>query len=390
MSNGLKKINKVAFIVPEDLSWIGYKNYLINLITALDKKVSKNKIFVFCGYDKFSFIKKLEIKNIEVVYSSFLNSKTFLNYVKKFLSFLFGFYDPIVYFLTKRYKIDLISHHKPLNFVKTLVWFPDFQHLYLKKNFSKSELIKRDKLYLDYLKNGDIHLVSSYDAKKHLLNFSKKRLKKKINPKVLHFYPKINFSLLKNKEKLIKKYGINKNYIFIPNQFWKHKNHELILNTIKILKSKNIKIQFVFTGLNIDYRFPKHFDNILRFIEKEKIQDYFIFLGLIKYTDVISLIYNCKLFINPSFFEGWSSTVQEAKVFDKKMLLSNIQIHREQASKKTILFSPHSALELSRHIRNQFFIKEKNKLSLTAIKKKYEIERERFANEYFRIIDLLK
>ena len=35
--------------------------------------------------------------------------------------------------------------------------------------------------------------------------------------------------------------------------------------------------------------------------------------------------------INPSRFEGWSTSVEEAKTFQKPLLLSDIAVHREQA-----------------------------------------------------------
>ena len=35
-------------------------------------------------------------------------------------------------------------------------------------------------------------------------------------------------------------------------------------------------------------------------------------------------------YINPSKHEGWSTSVEEAKVFSTPMILSNIPIHREQ------------------------------------------------------------
>jgi glycosyltransferase involved in cell wall biosynthesis len=36
--------------------------------------------------------------------------------------------------------------------------------------------------------------------------------------------------------------------------------------------------------------------------------------------------------INPSRFEGWSTTVEEAKSFGVPMILSDVDVHREQTS----------------------------------------------------------
>ena len=48
---------------------------------------------------------------------------------------------------------------------------------------------------------------------------------------------------------------------------------------------------------------------------------------------------NCVALINPSFFEGWSTTVEEAKSLGTKMILSNIELHKEQA-KEAMFFDP--------------------------------------------------
>ena len=51
--------------------------------------------------------------------------------------------------------------------------------------------------------------------------------------------------------------------------------------------------------------------------------------------------------INPSLFEGWSTSVEEAKSLDKRILLSNIPVHREQAPARGIYFDPQDAADLA-------------------------------------------
>ena len=55
---------------------------------------------------------------------------------------------------------------------------------------------------------------------------------------------------------------------------------------------------------------------------------------------IINLIFHCDILINPSLFEGWSTTVEEAKLFDKKMILSDIKVHNDQAVKNTLFLAP--------------------------------------------------
>ena len=54
------------------------------------------------------------------------------------------------------------------------------------------------------------------------------------------------------------------------------------------------------------------------------------------YIDLMSLMFYSIAVINPSFSEGWSNTVEQAKAMRKKTIISNITVHREQ--KIVILF----------------------------------------------------
>ena len=198
-----------------------------------------------------------------------------------------------------------------------MVWFPDFQHIHLNEFFSKKDKIRRDKLYKKLIKYGDLHIVSSIDSKKDLIKFNNKS-SNPLNMYVLNFIPNINFENILNYQDLKKKYKINKKYIYIPNQFWLHKNHITLFKSIEILKKKNKNFQFILTGSKNDYRNLKYFKVLKSYLKRKNLEQNVKYLGEVPYNHVISLIHNCYLFINPSLFEGWSTTVEEAKIFKKK------------------------------------------------------------------------
>jgi glycosyltransferase involved in cell wall biosynthesis len=62
---------------------------------------------------------------------------------------------------------------------------------------------------------------------------------------------------------------------------------------------------------------------------------HFRHLGLVPYEDVLGLNAASDALINPSLFEGWSTTVEEAKALGTGMLLSDIGLHREQSPSAT-------------------------------------------------------
>ena len=70
---------------------------------------------------------------------------------------------------------------------------------------------------------------------------------------------------------------------------------------------------------------------------------------------MMSLIYNSVALINPSKFEGWSSSVEQAKSMGKKILLSDISVHKEQNPKRAEFFSQNNYDELAYKIKKIWF-----------------------------------
>jgi len=78
------------------------------------------------------------------------------------------------------------------------------------------------------------------------------------------------------------------------------------------------------------------------------LQDHIKILGHIDYGDVLFMMKNSIAVINPSRFEGWSSSVEEAKSMGKPVVLSRIAVHVEQNPANARYFDPDDAIELSR------------------------------------------
>ena len=70
------------------------------------------------------------------------------------------------------------------------------------------------------------------------------------------------------------------------------------------------------------------------------------------YSDVIALMRYSVAVINPSLFEGWSTTVEEAKSLGKSILLSDIPVHREQSPVRGHFFKANSAEQLAEEMMN--------------------------------------
>ena len=84
------------------------------------------------------------------------------------------------------------------------------------------------------------------------------------------------------------------------------------------------------SGSPEDPREPDYFDDLMRQVEARGLGPNFRYLGMIPLDHVYALLRASMALINPSRFEGWSTTVEEAKSFGVPMILSDLDVHREQ------------------------------------------------------------
>ena len=92
----------------------------------------------------------------------------------------------------------------------------------------------------------------------------------------------------------------------------------------------------VSTGKAEDRRNPTYFTELLAHAAALGVGDNFRVLGLVPYDHLSVLSREAVALINPSHFEGWSTTVEEAKSMGKAIILSDIPVHREQAPERGV------------------------------------------------------
>ena len=144
-------------------------------------------------------------------------------------------------------------------------------------------------------------------------------------------------------------------YACVMNQFWKHKNHIVVFKALEklFLKFPDFSFYFVFTGLLSDYRNPEYIEELKVLLENIQIKEHIKVLGFINRDEQIAIMKNSEYVIQPSLFEGWGTVVEDAKVLDKTILLSDIPVHREQKNEKCIMFNPYDADALANLIEEE-------------------------------------
>lgn len=233
---------------------------------------------------------------------------------------------------------------------KGIFWIPDFQHRTLPEFFQPEELARKEQNDLKMVMCENPMVLSSYDSKQDLERFYPDyRCKIEVVHFVSYIEPEIRAITPKMEEAVREKFGLKRKYIYLPNQFWQHKNHIVAVKAIELLKRKHAlaDYDFVFTGNLQDYRNPEYIDRLKVIMEAPEVADSIRLLGFVERTEQLCIMKNAQFIVQPSLCEGWGTVLEDAKVLDKMVLLSNIPVHEEQKNKKCHLFNPHQPQELA-------------------------------------------
>ena len=227
---------------------------------------------------------------------------------------------------------------------KSIYWIPDFQYLHYPQYFTEEDKREKNGKYEVIAQSKGKLVLSSQDCLKDFLSLHPDcKIKCAVVPFVSYIEKELREIDTKIESDILKKYGLHKgNYLYIPNQFWQHKNHVVVLKAMKELKHMGEleKFRFVFTGEMLDDRNPSYIKEIKKYMEDPEIADHILNLGFLGRREQLVIMKNAKMLIQPSLFEGWGTVLEDAKVLDKLVVLSDIPVHREQMNENCMLFRP--------------------------------------------------
>jgi glycosyltransferase involved in cell wall biosynthesis len=215
--------------------------------------------------------------------------------------------------------------------IKTICWIPDFQHIHLAEFFPESERRYRDQEFLRMTERCTLLLLSSRNAFEHFKDrFSQYVSKVRITPfpSLFAFEPPTG-----DPATTIRKFNLPDKFALVANQFWRHKNHEVVIEAIRQVHRNGIQVPLVMTGLPMDYRDRNNepTTRILQAIAHAGLNRYITVLGMVNDVDFGNIIRSAAVVIQPSLFEGWSTAIQDCKALGRPLICSDIPVHREQA-----------------------------------------------------------
>lgn len=339
---------RVGFtFIPRRLHAGGF-NYLRNLFVALHRyRPGELEAVVFAGLsdDDDDLASFARIPGVEVV-----KRRAFERDHSGLTSALVAGTDYAAAAAFDKARVDVVFEHARffgwrLPF-PVVAWFPDLQHRSLPHLFSKAAWWRREIGFRAQLASGRSIILSSESA----LNDCKRYYARARNQmSVVKFASRPTDDLLAaNPGEIIRLYELPEQYFYLPNQFWRHKNHQLVLDALTILAGQGIKPVVAVSGGPDEP--PAYFDSIMQEVEKRGLQENFRYLGMIPLAHVYALLRSCQALINPSRFEGWSTTVEEAKSFEVPMIISNLDVHLEQTNGAESYFDVDDAGALAAHL----------------------------------------
>ncbi|MBY0549960.1 MAG: glycosyltransferase family 4 protein [Candidatus Obscuribacterales bacterium] len=325
------------------INWIGGRYYFQNLLQSLCRLDESCK-------PKLTLVAQSELEPSDTAFFNSINA-TIVQWrepgISKFIGKLksrigiFSFLEsgPATYLNSNRFDV-VFSPSPPVPGCKVpcITWIADFQHVHLPDMFTSAELQARDESFQRAARTASCILLSSNSALTDFVAFAPQWQHK---AQVMHFSADIPPDVYKrNPREIALKYKLPERFLYLPNQFWKHKNHLVVVESLRLLKAAGKKVTVVCTGHPSDYRNPEFFSSLLGEISQKGVRESFLLLGLVPRADAYDLMRQSIAIIQPSLFEGWSSTVEEAKSIGKRVALSDIPVHREQDPPASIFFNP--------------------------------------------------
>ncbi len=348
-ASGKNGMIRVAFTLIGGKNWTGGYNYLLNLLQVVQQEVpGQIAPVLLAGTDvsedeltPFAQIEGCEIHR-RPVFDEGRRSQLLIH------SLLMGRHSEAVGVLEEQ-KVDVVFESAIFlgwrMGLPAIAWVPDLQHRYLPQLFSRMAWWKREMGFRAQIMSGRTVMVSSEDTQlacQRLYPAAEQKMR------AVRFAVRAPQPMTDEEARgVADRYGLPERYFFMPNQFWVHKNHLLVVQALKLLRERGETVTVVATGKQLDPRNAAHVPSLKRAVQDAGVEAEFLMPGMIPYDDLMPLMQASMALLNPSLFEGWSTTVEEARAAGVPMILSDLAVHREQAADQAIYFDRYSAEALA-------------------------------------------
>jgi len=380
---------RIAFRYISPESWQGGFNYLLNLCSTLKRSKQERLAPVMMAgpsagateaAEPFKHLLGDDFRVDDAFERSALRRRQFVSFARG--------YDTVALKSFDRHNVDVVFENADFYGTKfrlpTVAWIPDLQHKYLPHLFPKIQLYRREIGFRLQLKHRAIIMVSSEDAKSNLIELYR------VDPARVYALPfAVPFTAPPTTQRISetrRKYDLPAKYLFLPNQLYRHKNHLNVAKAVHQLVSQGMELTVVCTGGTGNQAGKAVLQELNSYVASADIGSRFRILGRIPSSDLITLFSNAHAMINPSLFEGWSTTIEEAKSLEIPMLLSDLPVNREQAGTQATFFDPLDVSSIAQAIAAGMQSAHPTRRSLAELRETADNRLAEFADRFENIV----
>lgn len=218
---------------------------------------------------------------------------------------------------------------------KHWLWLPDFQHKHLPEFFTPEEVASRDRGFAEAAARRGPLMLSSRAALDDFLRFYPDHA---AQPWVWPFRSLVRPQSEVSLAEIRARHALPSRFLFIPNQFWAHKDHGTAFRALALLRAQGVDIDLVCTGNAKDHRALGYYDRLFAEVGSLGIGDRIRHLGVLPHEEVVALMQMATCIVQPSRFEGWSTVVEDALALGCPIVASDLAVHREQLPSGSLFF----------------------------------------------------
>jgi glycosyltransferase involved in cell wall biosynthesis len=244
-----------------------------------------------------------------------------------------GHFDLVHFPTTAAYLTSLPSIYQP--------W--DLQHLHFPQFFSSADRELRERQYRAFCNHAEYVCVQTEWSKRDVIQqygLAPEKIAVILWGSVFDAYTVPSEEVRKA---TAKKYQLPAQFFFYPAVTWMHKNHEVILRALHLIKTEHHRsVEVYFTGASTGYR-----ADLDRLASKLGISDQVHYLGFLAPEELQCIFRTATAMVFASRFEGFGLPVLEAFHAGLPVLSSNATVLPEIAQDGALYFDPDDARELA-------------------------------------------
>lgn len=149
--------------------------------------------------------------------------------------------------------------------------------------------------------------------------------------------------------RVCEKYDLPEEFIFTLGVLEPKKNTEGVIRAYALMKGSFPNLPKLAIGGSKEFGWKNQ--RVFQLVKKEGLKDFVTFIGPIEYEDLPAVYSLAKLFIFPSFYEGFGLPVLEAMACGTPVITSNTSSLPEVAADAAVLVNPYRVEEIKRAMR---------------------------------------